>query len=288
MMEDMHLHEGDATESQGVSEQCSAVSLSDSSLAGRSRRVGAMLESSFEELSRQARGLLQNEHAALSASTSSTGDLTQHQGAADEQTFEHAFLVHGGQQVVEELEALGSDCARQLKRLRTRLPLEGQASLDALASTLGPYFDIQNDLEGDQALTNDASNGPLGQGHAVIAHLCGEGIGKTEELVAEAKLQRAGSPAFQAAVRVQGLGAEALAEVASLCLERLLALGRSLAASTRYGKPTDDGIQWPQDPTAVTAMLRGQGRRMLEDVEALGQAFLDALAELYPIYKERK
>lgn len=65
-----------------------------------------------------------------------------------------------------------------------------------------------------------------------------------------------GRPPAQA--RVQGLGAGALAEVASLCLERLLALGRSLAASMRYGKPTDDGIKWPQDPHAVTALLRGQ------------------------------
>lgn len=86
--------------------------------------------------------------------------------------------------------------------------------------------------------------------------------------------------AYQA--RVQGLGAGALAEVASLCLERLLALGRSLAASTRYGKPTDDGIQWPQDPHAVTAMLRGQVRLCLLQIHTFPLLHKDGGLRLLP------
>ena len=46
-------------------------------------------------------------------------------------------------QAVEELEALGSDCARQLNRLRSRLPPSDKAALDALTSALGPAFDIE-------------------------------------------------------------------------------------------------------------------------------------------------
>lgn len=51
----------------------------------------------LQELSRQARGLLQSEHAAPSASTSAAKGESQ--TAAEEQSFEHAFLIHGGQQV---------------------------------------------------------------------------------------------------------------------------------------------------------------------------------------------
>ena len=58
--------------------------------------------------------------------------------------------------------------------------------------------------------------------------------------------------------RVRGDGCRALAEAAALCLERLLALARSLASSLRYGKPADDGIRWPTDARVAVAMLRCQ------------------------------
>lgn len=45
-------------------------------------------------------------------------------------------------QAYEELEALGNDCARQLNRLRSRIPAPDKAALDALTSALGPAFDI--------------------------------------------------------------------------------------------------------------------------------------------------
>lgn len=60
----------------------------------------------------------------------------------------------------------------------------------------------------------------------------------------------------QAAIRAEGC--KAVAEACALSLERLLALGRSLASSLRYSRPADDGIRWPGDARAVTAMLRQQ------------------------------
>ena len=55
---------------------------------------------------------------------------------------------------------------------------------------------------------------------------------------------------------VRNAGAGALAELAALCLERLLALGRSVAAAARYGRPTDDGIAWPHALDAKAMLLR--------------------------------
>ena len=49
-----------------------------------------------------------------------------------------------------------------------------------------------------------------------------------------------------------------LGEAASLCLERLLALARSLAASMRFARPADDGIRWPNEARLAVAMLRAQ------------------------------
>lgn len=36
-------------------------------------------------------------------------------------------------------------------------------------------------------------------------------------------------------------GVKRIAEVGSLCIERLLALARSLSAAFRFGRPADDG-----------------------------------------------
>ena len=46
-------------------------------------------------------------------------------------------------QVLEELEVLGSDCARVITRLRARLAPKRQAALDGAAAALSPAFDLQ-------------------------------------------------------------------------------------------------------------------------------------------------
>ncbi len=48
-----------------------------------------------------------------------------------------------GVQVLEELEVLGSDCARVITRLRARLAPERQVALDGAAAALSPAFDLQ-------------------------------------------------------------------------------------------------------------------------------------------------
>ena len=59
---------------------------------------------------------------------------------------------------------------------------------------------------------------------------------------------------MQAKIKREGSGA--LAEACALCCERLLALARSVSAHSRYGRPADDGIRWPQAPVPAAAMLR--------------------------------
>lgn len=72
-------------------------------------------------------------------------------------------------------------------------------------------------------------------------------------------------------------GVRSVAELCALCLERLLALGRSLSAFYRYGKPADDHITWPTSCKAVGLLLRAQALRMLEDLQAMAAAYGAAL-----------
>lgn len=53
-------------------------------------------------------------------------------------------------------------------------------------------------------------------------------------------------------------GARLLAELCGLCVERLLAVGKSLAAHARTQRPADDGICWPPAPLHRALLLRQQ------------------------------
>lgn len=85
--------------------------------------------------------------------------------------------------------------------------------------------------------------------------------------------------AAKALAGLQADGVRSLAELCSLCLERLLALGRSLSAFYRYGKPADDRITWPPSCEACGLLLRAQALRMLEELQAMGGAYGAALSQ---------
>jgi hypothetical protein len=46
----------------------------------------------------------------------------------------------------------------------------------------------------------------------------------------------------------------------------------------RYGRPADDGIQWPPAAVAKAVLLHRTAKKMAADVEAAAEAFLPALA----------
>ncbi len=73
--------------------------------------------------------------------------------------------------------------------------------------------------------------------------------------------QEAQAEGAKPAVYLESLKGEAvrrLSELASLCIERLLALGRSVSATFRHGRAADDGIWWPESAEEKAAMLRLQ------------------------------
>lgn len=95
----------------------------------------------------------------------------------------------------------------------------------------------------------------------------------------------AGAPAFAAPAAIKALaglhadGVRSLAELCSLCLERQLALARSLSAFYRYGKPADDHISWPASCEASGLLLRAQALCMLEELRAMAAAYGAALSQ---------
>ena len=67
-------------------------------------------------------------------------------------------------------------------------------------------------------------------------------------------------------------GVKALAEVTSACLERLLALAKSVRHSAREGRPSDDRIVWPVTAELVAASLRRELILLLQEVRRVSAA----------------
>jgi hypothetical protein len=57
-------------------------------------------------------------------------------------------------------------------------------------------------------------------------------------------------------------------------------LDRITSSLPRYGKPLDDGFDWPADSEAAARLLQGQAVRMVEDLGAVGAAFAAPLQEV--------
>lgn len=45
------------------------------------------------------------------------------------------------------------------------------------------------------------------------------------------------------------------------------------AAAARYGKPLDDGLEWPAEPEVVAAVMKQQVQRMMSDIQQLSGGF---------------
>lgn len=90
---------------------------------------------------------------------------------------------------------------------------------------------------------------------------------------AAAQLEEATARGRASVLSVQQDASRRVAELTSVCMERLLALARSLVAQARYGKPADDGIQWPAGGVGKAVALRQQARRMAGELEALVQGY---------------
>lgn len=54
------------------------------------------------------------------------------------------------------------------------------------------------------------------------------------------------------------VGTEGLGEVASLAVERMLALGRSVSHLALERRPCDDGVTWGASPSAIALQLTTQ------------------------------
>lgn len=288
-------------------------------------------------------------------------------GPADRSVLPHLLCCHLPAPPFSCLLPLPRLC-RMANRLRSVLPEEERAVLEATLGTLAPLFDLRTPHPADAAPEGQTEVGPeLAAGHAVIEELAaagceradalaqaaadsaaqlvvagvpsseqqpgaaggsGEGAPQAANAAAAASQQQrqqqpggageaAAAPAPAALKALHALhadGVRSVAELCSLCLERLLALGRSLSSHYRYGRPANDGerwgtvawtaplgvsalpcciatclaqptsqhpagIAWPPAAEAAGLALRGQALRMLEELQAMAAAFGASLAE---------
>jgi hypothetical protein len=173
--------------------------------------------------------------------------------------------LSAGHAMVEELAAAGCERADALAQAAARNAAQLVATADADASRQA----------GSAASEPGATSAQQEQAGAQPAAAAAQDPTAAPDEAAAA----AGAPAaLRALSELHAEGVRTLAELCSLCLERLMALGRSLSAYHRYGRKANDGITWPAAPAAAGALLRRQAARMLDELAGLGGAFGAALA----------
>jgi len=106
-----------------------------------------------------------------------------------------------------------------------------------------------------------------------------DAVGTGEEQGGGAAVAAADTPA-ERLQRWRAAAERSLGEVCSGQVMLLLQDARSLSAPARYGRPLDDGMEWPlHDAQAVALLLQGQAARMVRDLHSVAGAFIAPLQE---------
>ena len=235
-------------------------------------------------------------------------------GAAPAAGFPHSFDLFGGAEALDDLCALSNECSRVLNRTRAALGPDKTAGMDAALAALAPLFDVpdgRGGAAGQQAAAPGGQGGGEGEdAYGPVRALVAKARTRAEALAAglpplvAAAAAPAPAPVDQGARDAgggEGSGAggggggggepealgtwraaaeRSLGEVASGQVMLLLQHARSLSAPARFGRPLDDGVEWPDEAEAAAALLRADAVRMVADLRAVEAAFAAPLAAL--------
>ncbi|KAK9905900.1 hypothetical protein WJX75_008467 [Coccomyxa subellipsoidea] len=170
---------------------------------------------------------------------------------------------------LKELEEFSSECARLCNRVRATLDAEACSRMDEELTALAPTFEIKEEEVGSRRESDE--HVPIAKGHSKILEFSRKGCARAE------KLGEGGSASM---AEIQSAAALALARLATLCIERLLALGRSLLAYARSRCSAEDGIDWPLNNSAASAeMLRIEVVQLMLGIGDLAHAYEAALTQ---------
>ena len=196
-------------------------------------------------------------------------------------TFDRAFYIHGGTDFSEELRTLADSCIAHCNRARAKMAsAKERKGYEGLVQRAGDMCNLEDELDSDEELAEEVDEyGKRADDEAEGADFGGYGpaLERRQRTVVQARALRAGAPeAPDPAAFLKGLKAEGVQQVAEQCavgLQYLLKLGFSMAAPMRYGRPEDDGVEWPADTEGKARIVRLQGRRLLADLEAVAATF---------------
>lgn len=224
-----------------------------------------------------------------------------------ELSFRECYQIYGGQQAFDELEALSNECARLCNRIRATLADDDKANLDKTLALLAPMFDLNSEQPCNAPCGKQEVPAALSRGHAMIVDVAAAGCARADAMVTDVRnnatqleaarghplegtidtpsdsssetgptcaLSTTSDQALKA-IRIEGV--KRIAEVTSLCMERLHALGRGIQLQFRFGRPANDGISWPTAPELKAELLRGQASQMLYEVRTVTDSFTAAL-----------
>ena len=191
-------------------------------------------------------------------------------------TFDELYAAFGGSQAQEDLELMSSEASRMCNRFVSSPDIREKME-DVLLIIEPLHLDLVGQVESVEKAS--IMHPQLHSGYSIISDMARDAIKCANSLNADSTVE-------EDAITLEGT--KRLAEVAAVCAERLLNLGKSITLYHENGRPSNDGIHWPADALEISHVLQQQSLLMLEDLRSVKKAFSEsALTEVFEAAAEK-
>ncbi|KAL3689492.1 hypothetical protein R1sor_015801 [Riccia sorocarpa] len=203
-------------------------------------------------------------------------------------SFDHCFIIYGGTEHLEELEALANHCTLLCNRARVKLVGEAKLNFDTTLKQLQPILKLDGQTD-EGTLKGKRVESESSFSENEVKALRESSISKAAEMAAGFTAAIGGLAAKEVvkktsdrleAIRAEGV--HRISELCALCLSHLLVLGKSvLTSSADHGDKSDEaGVNWPEDCIGKASLISSRARSMARDIEAVSESFITGISDV--------
>ncbi|KAL2631633.1 hypothetical protein R1flu_016319 [Riccia fluitans] len=204
-------------------------------------------------------------------------------------SFDHCFIIYGGTEHLEELEALANHYTLLCNRARAKLIGEAKINFDTTLRQLQPILKLDGHTDVGTSKGKRVESKTSFDENEVKA-LRDSSISKAAEMAAGFTAAIGGLAAKEVvkktsdrleAIRAEGV--HRISELCAVCLSHLLVLGKSVLTSTAdSGHKIDnaDDFNWPEDCVGKASLISARARAMAGDIEAVSESFITGIGDV--------
>ncbi|XP_022931612.1 uncharacterized protein LOC111437779 [Cucurbita moschata] len=220
----------------------------------------------------------------------------------EEVTFDRCFYIYGGQEQLEELEALSNHYTLLYNRRKGKLSQDQKSVYDGKLKQVQQIFSLSNEMEGSSLKSDKGKKLEVGEeGNDEMKSLYDSSVSKAAEMAAgfgSSVSELAVPEIMQRTVdRLESLhsdGVHRLSEMCYFAVSQFLMLGKSIITqANKVDGDNDDededenavNIQWPEDSVEKAEIIRLKALSMTRYVDALSNSFITGISDVSKAYE---